>query len=74
MTDTSLITATVDFARDGLQTGVLRLPHSHDRSAYGHVPIPIMVAKRGQGPTLLLTGANHGDEYEGPVALMHLMR
>lgn len=74
MTDTSLITATVDFARDGLQTGVLRLPHSHDRSAYGHVPIPIVVAKRGQGPTLLLTGANHGDEYEGPVALMHLMR
>jgi predicted deacylase len=70
----SLITATVDYARDGVQTGVLRLPHSHNRSAYGHVPIPVMVAKRGDGPTLLLTGANHGDEYEGPVALMHLMR
>lgn len=70
----SLITATVDYARDGLQTGALRLPYSHNRSAYGHVPIPVMVAKRGDGPTLLLTGANHGDEYEGPVALMHLMR
>jgi len=73
MSETSLITATVDFAREGVQIGVLRLPYSHDRSAYGHVPIPILVAQRGRGPTLLLTGANHGDEYEGPVALMHLM-
>lgn len=70
----SLITATVDYAREGAQQGILRLPYSHDRSAYGHVPIPVMVARRGDGPTLLLTGANHGDEYEGPVALMHLMR
>jgi predicted deacylase len=70
----SLISATVDYDRDGVQTGVLRLPHSHDRSAYGHIPIPVFVAKRGPGPTLLLTGATHGDEYEGPVALMHLMR
>jgi N-alpha-acetyl-L-2,4-diaminobutyrate deacetylase len=34
--------------------------------------IPITVAKNGKGPTVLLTGANHGDEYEGPVALMNL--
>ena len=32
--------------------------------------IPITVAKNGEGPTIFfLTGANHGDEYEGPVAL-----
>jgi N-alpha-acetyl-L-2,4-diaminobutyrate deacetylase len=30
------------------------------------------VVKRGQGPTALLTGGNHGDEYEGPVALSKL--
>jgi predicted deacylase len=70
----SLISATVDYDKEGVQTGILRVPHSHDRSAYGHVPIPIVVVKRGKGPTLLLTGATHGDEYEGPVALMHLMR
>jgi predicted deacylase len=73
MTD-SLISSDIDFARDGLQTGTLRVPHSHNRSAYGYIPIPIMVVKRGNGPTWLLTGANHGDEYEGPLALMALAR
>ena len=42
----SLITTDIDCARDGIQTGVLRVPYSHDRSAYGHIPIPITVAKR----------------------------
>jgi predicted deacylase len=70
----SLITTDIDFERDGVQTGTLRLPYSHNRSAYGHIPIPLMVAKRGDGPTVLLSGANHGDEYEGPLVLMELMR
>ena len=73
-TPDSLITTDIDFERDGLQTGTLRLPYSHNRSAYGHIPIPLLVAKRGKGPTVLLSGANHGDEYEGPLALMALMR
>src|SRR5262245_49768787 len=73
MTD-SLVSTDIDYAREGLQTGLLRVPHSHNRSAYGYIPIPIMVAKRGSGPTWLLTGANHGDEYEGPLALMALAR
>jgi N2-acetyl-L-2,4-diaminobutanoate deacetylase len=68
----SPITSTVDFERDGVQHGFLRLPHSHDTSAWGAVMIPIAVVKRGNGPTALLTGANHGDEYEGPVALFEL--
>jgi N-alpha-acetyl-L-2,4-diaminobutyrate deacetylase len=34
--------------------------------------IPITVARNGDGPTVLFTGANHGDEYEGPVALFDL--
>jgi N-alpha-acetyl-L-2,4-diaminobutyrate deacetylase len=34
--------------------------------------IPVTVVKRGDGPTVLLTGGNHGDEYEGPVALSKL--
>jgi N-alpha-acetyl-L-2,4-diaminobutyrate deacetylase len=66
------IAATVDFAADGIQHGFLRLPYSRDDSAWGSVMIPITVAKNGEGPTALLTGANHGDEYEGPVALMDL--
>jgi N-alpha-acetyl-L-2,4-diaminobutyrate deacetylase len=68
----SPISATVDFERDGVQHGFLKLPYSRDDSAWGAVMIPIAVVKRGQGPTALLTGANHGDEYEGPIALFNL--
>jgi N2-acetyl-L-2,4-diaminobutanoate deacetylase len=68
----SPISASVDFDRDGVQHGFLRLPHSRDDSAWGAIMIPVSVIKRGEGPTALLTGANHGDEYEGPVALFGL--
>ncbi len=64
--------ATVDFDKDGLQHGFLRLPYSRDDSAWGAVMIPITVARNGPGPTALLTGGNHGDEYEGPIALLDL--
>ncbi|MGE8149785.1 N(2)-acetyl-L-2,4-diaminobutanoate deacetylase DoeB [Pseudomonas vancouverensis] len=66
------ITATLDFSREGVQHGFLKLPYSRDDSAWGAVMIPITVIQRGQGPTALLSGGNHGDEYEGPVALSKL--
>ena len=44
----------------------------HDGSAWGNLMIPITIIKNRDGPTALLTGANHGDEYEGPVALQNL--
>ncbi len=59
----------VDFSRDGKQTGFVRLFHSTHDSAYGFLPIPIVVVRNGDGPTALLTAGNHGDEYEGQVAL-----
>ena len=68
----SPITTTVDLERDGIQHGFLKLPYSRDDSAWGAVMTPIAVVKRGKGPTALLTGANHGDEYEGPIALFNL--
>lgn len=70
----SPITATVDFAADGVQHGFLRLPYSRDDAAWGSVMIPVTVIRNGTGPTALLTGANHGDEYEGPIALYELAR
>ena len=66
------ITPTVPFDQDGRHHGFLRLPYSRDDSAWGSVMIPITVIRNGDGPTALLTGANHGDEYEGPVALQEL--
>ena len=66
------ITATIPFDQDGQHHGFLQLPYSRDDSAWGSVMIPISVIRRGAGPTALLTGANHGDEYEGPIALQEL--
>lgn len=66
------ISATLDFSREGVQHGFLKLPYSRDDSAWGAVMIPVTVIARGEGPTALLTGGNHGDEYEGPVALSKL--
>ena len=68
----SPITATVDFNAEGVQHGFLRLPYSRDDAAWGSVMIPVTVVKNGDGPTALLTGGNHGDEYEGPIALFDL--
>lgn len=74
MTRKSRITSEIDFELDGKQQDFLRLPHSVHRSAYGWIAIPIIVIKNGTGPTVLLTAGNHGDEYEGQLALMKLCR
>lgn len=78
MSETALrpspISPTVDFDTEGVQHGFLRLPYSRDDSAWGSVMIPITVIRNGSGPTALLTGGNHGDEYEGPIALFDLAR
>ena len=66
------ITPTIPLDAQGVNHGFLKLPYSRDDSAWGSVMIPITVIANGEGPTALLTGANHGDEYEGPVALQNL--
>jgi len=68
------ISPTVDFTRDGVQHGHLRLPHSRNDSAWGAIMVPVSVIRNGDGPCALFTGANHGDEYEGPLALCDLAR
>ena len=67
------ITASVDFDADGIHHGHLKLPHSDDQSAWGAIMTPVTVIGNGTGPTALLTGGNHGDEYEGPIALLELV-
>jgi N-alpha-acetyl-L-2,4-diaminobutyrate deacetylase len=70
----SPVAPTIDLDARGAHHGFLRLPHSRNDSAWGSVMIPIAVLRGGDGPTALLTGANHGDEYEGPIALFDLAR
>jgi predicted deacylase len=62
----------VPFDTDGRHFGDLRLLHSDNRYAAGYIPLPLAVLRNGDGPTLLLTGGTHGDEYEGTAALLRL--
>jgi N-alpha-acetyl-L-2,4-diaminobutyrate deacetylase len=68
------VSASVDFEQDGKQFGVLNVPHSSNQSAWGALRLPVVVIKNGEGPSLLFVGGNHGDEYEGPIALLKLAR
>ncbi len=68
----SRIVCDADFDKDGRQARYIRAPHSRNTSGWGVVEIPIIVVKNGRGPTILLTGGVHGDEYEGPIAISRL--
>lgn len=68
----SRIQCDIDFGKDGRQAGYLRAPQSRNDSGWGVIQIPIYVLKNGRGPTVLLTGGVHGNEYEGPIAVSRL--
>lgn len=70
----SRIKTDINYDRAGKQVSYLRAPSSTNESAYGTVAIPITVIKGGEGPTVFLTGGVHGDEYEGPLALIRVAR
>lgn len=59
----------LDWKADGKQAAYLHIPHSSNDSAWQSVRIPFFMLRNGVGPTTLLLGGCHGDEYEGPVAL-----
>lgn len=54
----------------GKHSGHIVLPWSRNESGWGTLRIPFGMVVNGNGPTALLTGANHGDELEGAVALL----
>ena len=64
----------IDIEAEGKQFGHLSVPHSRNDSGWGAVHLPVVSIRNGDGPTVVLTGGNHGDEYEGPIALLKLVR
>ncbi len=68
------VSASIDFNADGKHHGYLNIPHSRNDSGWGAVHLPIASIRNGSGPTIVFTGGNHGDEYEGPITLMKLAR
>lgn len=69
-----MIHTAIDFNRPGKQQGFLQVPYSHNLGGWANVMIPITVVAGGTGPTVLILGGNHGDEYQGQVAAMKLAR
>lgn len=70
---TSLLASSIDFTAQGRQIGDIRLPWSSNERPAGYYAIPVAVLNRGSGPTLLLLGGVHGDEYIGPSALFQFI-
>jgi predicted deacylase len=66
--------ATVDFDRAGKQVGFVMIPHSPHDDAWGATRLPIAIVRNGEGPTVIIAGGNHGDEYEGPIVIGELIR
>jgi len=69
-----MIHTSLDFDKPGKQQGFLQVPYSHNLGGWANVMIPITVVARGKGPTVLVLGGNHGDEYQGQIAIMKLAR
>ena len=69
-----MILTSINFDKPGKQQGFLQIPYSHNLGGWANVMIPITVVSAGKGPTALILGGNHGDEYQGQIAAMNLAR
>ena len=69
-----MISTSIDLDAEGLHKGYLDVPLSLNESAWSNQRVPIVSIKSAKdGPTLLLLGGSHGDEYEGPIVLSKLI-
>ncbi len=69
-----MIHTSIDFTLPGKQQGFLQVPYSHNLGGWANVMIPITTVASGDGPSVLVLGGNHGDEYQGQIAGMKLSR
>ena len=69
---TSRIRSSIDLKKKGHQFGELMIPWSDNAVPLGYHPIPIINIKTGHGKNILIVGGNHGDEFEGPSAIMRV--
>ncbi len=69
-----MVVTSLDFDKPGKQQGYLQVPYSHNLGGWANVYIPMTVVAQGPGPTVLVLAGNHGDEYQGQIAIMKLAR
>lgn len=67
-----MLTTSLDLDKTGVQKGYIDVPVSLDLSAWSNQRVPIYSFGNGNGPTLLLLGGAHGDEFEAPIVLSDL--
>ncbi|MGZ8688046.1 MAG: succinylglutamate desuccinylase/aspartoacylase family protein [Gaiellaceae bacterium] len=65
------VACTIALGADGKQVGELRLLRGTGEGDV--VRIPIATIANGSGPTVLVSGGTHGDEYEGQIAARRLV-
>lgn len=69
-----MIRSTIDLSGQGKQSGHLYIPYSYNMAGWANLMVPIVMIRNGEGPTALILGGNHGDEYPGQIAIMRLIR
>ena len=69
----SFISCDFDFDAKGKHYGAAHLDYSNDEGVSRVFPIPIVSITNGDGPTVLLTAGNHGNEDEGQLILRRLI-
>ena len=68
------VTCTIDLAAPGKQIGRLQYPKITNTGGWAQSFVPIACFANGDGPTVVISGGNHGDEYEGQVAALRLIQ
>jgi len=68
----SRIKSNIDLEKNGFQIGDLVIPWSDNSVPLGYHAIPIINIRNGKGKKILIIGGNHGDEFEGPAAIMRV--
>lgn len=68
----SRVRLNVDLDSQGHHLGDMRFKWSDNSNPLGFVSVPVQSIKGTVGPTVLITGGVHGDEFEGPAAILRL--
>jgi N-alpha-acetyl-L-2,4-diaminobutyrate deacetylase len=67
------VTSTIDLSAPGKQIGHLRYPRISNNGGWAYDLVPVASVANGDGPTVLISGGNHGNEYEGQIAALRLV-
>lgn len=66
------VSSALNLDAPGKRAGQFGLTHSGNRHAFSTIRAPLGVIRGGDGPTALICGGNHGDEYEGQIIARRL--